>query len=103
MDCGGRVCFDDQAGLCVELQSRKGPEVIMLHVTEYGTRKIIGDFDDDAGIELNMASHGWFPNTFMISDHGNVIHYHMDGIKYVKDCCKCEDGLTEGDWIIDCR
>jgi len=44
--------------------------------------KLVGEFKDDATLLKFMEKDGYWPNLFFISDHGNVHHYHLDGVKY---------------------
>lgn len=59
-------------------------------MTVYCNHKLVGKFVDDAALNAFMARDGYWPNTWTISDHGNVHHYHLDcpGVSYPN----CEKG-----------
>ncbi len=67
--------------------------------------RLIGEFKDDYELFSYMTRTGYYPNVFVISDHGNPHFHHMPGFKYNHleyHQCNCEAEFDyETDYVVD--
>ena len=73
----------------------------------YYSGNLIGTFKSDADLKSYMEKDGFSPDTVTISDHGNIHHYHLDGINYLNRHCKdcrtnCLFELDNADDLSEC-
>ncbi len=66
--------------------------------------KLIGEFQSDDELLNFMNKEGYWPNTWTLSDHGNLSFRHLPGLKYghPEYRCDCEVEFDhETDYVIE--